>query len=121
MTAPEILYKITWKWPGGSPSGFALAPYASARQIESALIAAGYGQGDITVRPGEAPTGRHSAPEPPVDEPLTGAAAKRVGDRLRTLTGHAATDTQTDDDLDPADRAAMGRLGAKAFPHHKGE
>ena len=82
MAVAEILYEIEWTWPGGSPSGHALAPHGSARQIESALLAAGYRPEDVTVKPsvpGPA-CGRHAAPR--VDEPLVGASARQVGEKI---------------------------------------
>lgn len=87
----EVMYKITWCWPGGSPSGWALAPYESARALEAALTAAGYDADDVTVSVAEArPTGRQSAAQDRDD--ATGA-----------------------DGLDAGDRAAMGRLARRAF------
>lgn len=90
MTA-KVMYKITWCWPGGSPSGWALAPYDSARALEASLTAAGYDADDVTVSVAEArPAGRQSTAH------VTGAV----------FTGH--------DDLDAGDRAAMGRLARRA-------
>lgn len=96
----KILYKITWNRPG-EPEHTALAVYETAVELRRVLLETGAAMA-VKVAVAEAPTGRHSAPEPPVDEPLTGAAAR-------------------EGELDAYDRAAMSRLGAKAFPHHKGE
>lgn len=108
----KILYKITWNRPG-EPEHTALAVYETAVELRRVLLETGAAMA-VKVAVAEAPTGRHSAPEPPVDEPLTGATAKRVGDRLRAAAAREG-------ELDAYDHAAMSRLAAKAFPHHKGE
>ena len=113
--APEILYKITWKFDG-LPERTALAAYTAADEIRRALLNRSHGVlVSVTVAPAAAPTGRHSAPPPPVDEPLTGAAADRVRDRLRrsgTDYGQALRDAG---ELDASDRTAVGRLARRAF------
>jgi hypothetical protein len=81
--APEVLYKITWKFDG-LPERTALATYAAANEIRIAFLNHSHGV-TVSLVPAEATTGRHSAPPVPVDEPLTGAAADRVRDRLRAL------------------------------------
>lgn len=107
----KILYKITWNRPG-EPEHTALAVYETAAVIRTALLATGVAMA-ISVYPAGGTAARHAVPEPPVDEPLMGAAAKRVGDRLRAAAAREG-------ELDAYDRAAMSRLGAKAFPHHEG-
>lgn len=112
MAAPEILYKITWTAANGETRS-AHATLKAASEVAAALGIAG--RTNVRVAVAEAAQGRHAAPEPPVDEPLVGDAARRVGASLRTLTGHGPTD-RVPGDLDALDRAAMGRLARRAFP-----
>jgi hypothetical protein len=88
----DSLWEITWAWPGGSPSGKALAPLDSARQIESALMAAGYAQESITVRV---------------------ALGRSAGRQSAAQDREGATTARPD--LDAGDRAAMGRLARRAL------
>lgn len=128
--APEVLYKVTWTSSTGEARS-ALATLKAASEIAAALGTAG--RTNVRVAVTRAAQGRHAAPEPPVDEPLVGEAARRVGAHLRTRTGHGPTDAAADegresytftegdvvhwrDGLDASDRSAMGRLARLAFP-----
>lgn len=77
----ETMYTVTWTRTDGTGGGSALADRASADMLRGALYANGWKA--VWVAPAEAPTGRHAASPPPVDEPLIGEVAKRVAARLR--------------------------------------
>jgi len=87
--APGIMYEITWTKPDGTGGGRATAMLKAAVQLRNALRADGWKA--VWVTPAEAATGRHAAPAPPVDEPVTGAAADRLRDRLRILRAERCT------------------------------
>ena len=80
---PEVLYKITWTLEDGTGGGTALADHLSSVALRGMLYAAGWKA--VWMTPAEAPTGRHSAPPVPLDEPVIGAVAKRLYDRLQAL------------------------------------
>lgn len=92
----KILYKITWNRPG-EPDHTALAVYKTVEVIRAALLETGYAMA-VSVCPAEAPADRS----------------------MRADYSQALRDAAEMDDaggLDSGDRTAMGRLGARAFPH----
>lgn len=90
----KILYKITWNRPG-EPEHTALAVYETAAVIRRVLLETGDAMA-VSVYPAEAPA--------------EASADRSTG----TDYGQALRDAA---ELDSGDHTAMGRLGAKAFPH----
>lgn len=93
MSAPQILYRLTWTAADGSQHTV-LGVHAAVSALEPVLVDAGATA--IVIDVPERRQGRHAKPR--LDEPLWGAEAERVRD-----------------DLDSGDRTAMSRLARRAF------
>lgn len=99
MSAPQILYRLTWTAADGSQHTVH-GVHAAVSALEAVLVDAGATA--IVIDVPERRQARHA--KPLMDEPLYGAAADRVRD-----------------ELDAGDRAAVSRLARRAFGLEGGE
>lgn len=81
---PEVLYRVTWMSSNGELRSVT-APRKTASEVAAALRATMmYERHGVSVAPATVTQGRHASPQPPVDEPLTGAAAEAPWDHYRS-------------------------------------
>ena len=116
MTMPEQLYCVTWK----TSSGNHLITTDSGETADAVAVALDIsGRGDIyaariTPEVREELIAKFGAPEPPVDEPLVGEAARRVRGQLRRAGAPWDRDRSHADGVADSmfsDRLADPRLG----------